>query len=636
MAKQQFKAESKRLLDMMINSIYTHKEIFLRELISNASDAIDKRHFRSLTDSSLTPENGYCIRLAVDKDARTLTISDNGLGMTKEELENNLGTIAQSGSLAFKKEHQSEETDIIGQFGVGFYSSFMVASNVRVVSKACGSEQAYAWESDGADGYTIEPSEKDEYGTIITLTIKPDSEEEDGDKYSEYLENYRLAELVHKYSDYIRYPIKMMMPHSKMLPKPEDALEDYQPEYETVYEDDTLNSMVPLWKKDKKDITKDEYTAFYRSKYMDYFEPSKVIHYRSEGLTASYTSMLFIPSQPPYDYYSKDFAKGLQLYASGVLIMDKCADLLPDYFGFVRGLVDSSDLSLNISREMLQHDRQLKAIAISLEKKIKSELLKMQKDDRETYDSFWKSFGYSIKAGAYANYGADKEKLRDLMMFYSAKEKKFITLKEYCEAMPEGQEEIYYAAGSNNDSLEKLPQAEMVRAHDYDILYLTADIDEFVVQILESQDGKKFRSITAGDLNLSTEEEKKEAEEKSTANRAMFDLMKDALDGKVKDVRISSRLVSDPVCLSSDGNVSIEMERVLKHVQNAGDVSAEKILEINANHPIFDKLCKLYQDDPSLLKNYAELLYDQALLIAGLPIADPTAFSKSICDLMTK
>ena len=636
MAKQQFKAESKRLLDMMINSIYTHKEIFLRELISNASDAIDKRHFRSLTDSSLTPENGYCIRLAVDKDARTLTISDNGLGMTKEELENNLGTIAQSGSLAFKKEHQSEETDIIGQFGVGFYSSFMVASNVRVVSKACGSEQAYAWESDGADGYTIEPSEKDEYGTIITLTIKPDSEEEDGDKYSEYLENYRLAELVHKYSDYIRYPIKMMMPHSKMLPKPEDAPEDYQPEYETVYEDDTLNSMVPLWKKDKKDITKDEYTAFYRSKYMDYFEPSKVIHYRSEGLTASYTSMLFIPSQPPYDYYSKDFAKGLQLYASGVLIMDKCADLLPDYFGFVRGLVDSSDLSLNISREMLQHDRQLKAIAISLEKKIKSELLKMQKDDRETYDSFWKSFGYSIKAGAYANYGADKEKLRDLMMFYSAKEKKFITLKEYCEAMPEGQEEIYYAAGSNNDSLEKLPQAEMVRAHDYDILYLTADIDEFVVQILESQDGKKFRSITAGDLNLSTEEEKKEAEEKSTANRAMFDLMKDALDGKVKDVRISSRLVSDPVCLSSDGNVSIEMERVLKHVQNAGDVSAEKILEINANHPIFDKLCKLYQDDPSLLKNYAELLYDQALLIAGLPIADPTAFSKSICDLMTK
>ena len=636
MAKQQFKAESKRLLDMMINSIYTHKEIFLRELISNASDAIDKRHFRSLTDSSLTPEDGYCIRLAVDKDARTLTISDNGLGMTKEELENNLGTIAQSGSLAFKKEHQSEETDIIGQFGVGFYSSFMVASNVRVVSKACGSEQAYAWESDGADGYTIEPSEKDEYGTVITLTIKPDSEEADGDKYSEYLENYRLAELVHKYSDYIRYPIKMLMPHSKMLPKPEDAPEDYQPEYETVYEDDTLNSMVPLWKKDKKDITKEEYTDFYRSKYMDYFEPSKVIHYRSEGLTASYTSMLFIPSQPPYDYYSKDFAKGLQLYASGVLIMDKCADLLPDYFGFVRGLVDSSDLSLNISREMLQHDRQLKAIAISLEKKIKAELLKMQKDERETYENFWKSFGYSIKAGAYANYGADKEKLRDLMMFYSAKEKKLITLKEYCDAMPEGQEDIYYAAGSSTESLDKLPQAEMVRAHDYDILYLTADIDEFVVQILESQNDKKFRSITAGDLNLSSEEEKKEAEEKSTANRAMFDLMKDALDGKVKDVRISSRLVSDPVCLSSDGNVSIEMERVLNHVQNGGHVSAEKILEINANHPIFEKLCKLYQDDPSQLNSYAELLYNQALLIAGLPIEDPTAFSKSICDLMTK
>lgn len=637
MAKQQFKAESKRLLDMMINSIYTHKEIFLRELISNASDAIDKRHFRSLTDASLVPENGYEIRLTADKDARTLTISDNGIGMTRDELENNLGVIAQSGSLAFKQENQSEDTDIIGQFGVGFYASFMVASHVQVISKACGETQAYMWESDGADGFTIEPCDKADCGTDIILTIKPNAEGENAETYDEFLETYRLSSLVRKYSDYIRYPIRMLTPHSRPLPKPEDAPEDYQTQYETVMEDDTLNSMVPLWKKDKKDITEDDYAEFYRGKFMDYMKPARVIHSRSEGLTASYTALLFIPSQAPYDYYSKDFTKGLQLYASGVLIMDKCADLLPDYFGFVRGLVDSSDLSLNISREMLQHDRQLKAIAISLEKKIKSELLKMQKDDREAYENFWKSFGYSIKVGAYANYGADKEKLRDLMLFYSAKEKKMVTLKEYREAMPEGQEEIYYAAGSSIDTLDKLPQAEMVRKHDYDILYLTADIDEFVISLLESQDEKKFRSITAGDLNLSSEEEKKEAEEKSTANRAMFDLMKDALDGKVKDVRVSSHLVSNPVCLTSDGSLSIEMERVLNAVPNGhGQVNAEKILEINGSHPIFDTLCKLYAENPDKLKTYASLLYNQALLIAGLPIADPAAFTNSICELMSE
>lgn len=638
MAKQQFQAESKRLLDMMINSIYTHKEIFLRELISNASDAIDKRHFQSLTDSSLVPENGYEIRLTTDPDNRTLTISDNGIGMTKEELENNLGVIAQSGSLAFKQENQSEDTDIIGQFGVGFYASFMVASNVKVISKACGETQAYVWESDGADGYTIEPGEKDSYGTDIILTIKQDPEGEKEDSYDAFLETYRLSSLVRKYSDYIRYPIKMLMPHSHTKPKPEDAPEDYQPEYETVYEDDTLNSMIPLWKKDKKDITEEEYTSFYRGKFMDYMKPAHIIHSHSEGLTASYHALLFIPSQPPYDYYSKDYAKGLQLYASGVLIMDKCADLLPDYFGFVRGLVDSSDLSLNISREMLQHDRQLKAIAISLEKKIKSELLKLQKDDREKYEQFWTSFGYSIKAGAYANYGADKEKLRDLMMFYSAKEKKMITLKEYREAMPENQEEIYYASGANIDLLDKLPQAEMVRKHDFDILYLTADIDEFIITQLAEQDEKKFRSITAGDLNLSSEEEKKEAEKKSTANRPMFDLMKESLDGKVKDVRVSSRLVNDPVCLTSEGSLSIEMERVLNNVQNnsGSHVSAEKILEINASHPIFDTLCKLYADDQDKLKDYTALLYNQALLIAGIPIDDPAAFSNAVCNLMTK
>ena len=637
MAKQQFQAESKRLLDMMINSIYTHKEIFLRELISNASDAIDKRHFRSLTDASLTPADGYEIRLTVDKDARTLTISDNGIGMTREELEKNLGVIAQSGSLAFKKENQTDDTDIIGQFGVGFYASFMVASNVRVISKACGETQAYAWESDGADGFTIEPCEKDTFGTDIILTIKTNPEGDNEDSYDEFLELYRLSGLVHKYSDYIRYPIKMLMPHSQELPKPEDAPEDYKPEYETVYEDETLNSMVPLWKKDKKDITDEEYDEFYRSKYMDYMKPARVIHSHSEGLTASYSSLLFIPSQPPFDFYSKDYSKGLQLYAAGVLIMDKCSDLLPDYFGFVRGLVDSSDLSLNISREMLQHDRQLKAIAISLEKKIKSELVKMQKDDREAYVKFWESFGYTIKAGAYANYGANKEKLRDLMLFYSAKAQKMITLKEYREAMPEDQEEIYYAAGASVESLDKLPQAEMVRKHNYDILYLTADIDEFVITLLAEEDGKKFRSITAGDLNLSSDEEKKEAEEKSTANRAMFDAMKDALDGKVKDVRVSSRLVNDPVCLTSEGDLSIEMERVLNAVPNRqATVNAEKILEINASHPIFDTLCKLYTEDPDQLKKYASLLYNQALLIAGIPVEDPAAFSNAICDLMTK
>lgn len=637
MAKQQFQAESKRLLDMMINSIYTHKEIFLRELISNASDAIDKRHFRSLTDSSLVPEGGYEIRLTADPDTRTLTISDNGIGMTKDELEHNLGVIAQSGSLAFKQENQTDDTDIIGQFGVGFYASFMVSSHVRVLSKACGEEQAYVWDSDGVDGFTIEPAEKDSYGTDVILTIKENPEGEDADDYDSFLETYQISSLIRKYSDYIRYPIRMLMPHSKAKPKPENAPEDYTPEYETVYEDDTLNSMVPLWKKDKKDISEDDYNEFYRSKFMDYMKPAHVIHSHSEGLTASYHALLFIPSQAPYDYYSKDFQKGLQLYASGVLIMDKCADLLPDYFGFVRGLVDSSDLSLNISREMLQHDRQLKAIAISLEKKIKSELLKMQKDDREAYEKFWTAFGYSIKAGAYANYGADKEKLRDLMMFYSAKEKKMISLKEYREAMPEGQEEIYYASGSSIDQLDKLPQAEMVRKHDYDILYLTADIDEFIITQLEAEDEKKFRSITAGDLNLSSDEEKKEAEEKSTANRPMFDLMKESLDGKVKDVRVSSRLVSDPVCLTSDGNLSIEMERVLNNVQNnPGHFSAEKILEINASHPIFDTLCKLYTEDQDTLKKYTSLLYNQALLIAGMPIDDPAAFSNAICDLMAK
>ena len=634
MAKQEFQAESKRLLDMMINSIYTHKEIFLRELISNASDAVDKRHFRALTDSSLAPEGGYEIRLSPDQETRTLTIKDNGIGMTRDELENNLGVIAQSGSLQFKKENDAvEDVDIIGQFGVGFYSAFMVASHVTVISRACGEEQAYRWDSDGADGFEITEAVKDDYGTEIILTIKESSEEEN---YDEFLQGYKLSSLVKKYSDYIRYPIRMTLPHPVMKPKPEDAPEDYQPEYETVYEDQTLNSMVPLWKKAKKDIKDEEYTQFYTEKFFDYMPPAHVIHTKTEGLSASYNALLFIPQKPPYDYYTKDFKKGLQLYASGVLIMDKCEDLLPDYFAFVRGLVDSPDLSLNISREILQHDRQLKAIAISLEKKIRSELLKLQKDDREKYTEIWKNFGLRIKVGAYANYGADKEKLRDLMMFYSANEKKYVTLKEYREAMPEEQENIFYAAGSSIEKIDKLPQAEMVRKHGYDILYLTDDVDEFVILQLEEEDGKKFRSIADGDLDLSTEDEKKESEQKAADNRPMFDLMKESLDGKVKDVRLSSRLVNNPVCLTSEGTLSIEMEKVLNAMPDQQGVSAEKILEINSAHPIFDTLCKLYNEDQDKLKLYTSLLYTQALLIEGMPIDDPAAFSNEICKLMAE
>ena len=637
MAKQQFKAESKKLLDMMINSIYTHKEIFLRELISNASDAIDKRHFKSLTDTTLIPESGYEIRLSVDKDARQLTLSDNGIGMTQEELENNLGVIAKSGSLDFKTENaeqqNGEDMDIIGQFGVGFYSAFMVSSKVRVVTKACGSEQAYAWESDGADGYSIEPCEKATCGTDIILTIKENKEE--GDDYDSYLTDYRLSSIVKKYSDYIRYPIKMLMQRSKMKPRPEDAPEDYQPEYETVYEDETLNSMVPLWKKAKKDVTDEEYNSFYMEKYMDWQAPARVMHVKTEGVS-TYTAMMFIPKQPPFDYYTKNFEKGLQLYASGVLIMDKCADLLPDYFSFVRGLVDSADLSLNISREILQHDRQLKSIAKSLEKKIKSELLKMLKEDREAYDAFWKNFGIQIKVGAYANYGADKEKLRDLLMFYSANEQKMITLDEYVEKMPEGQKDIYYAAGESIERLAQLPQAEQVRNHGYDILYLTDEVDEFCLQQIMEHKEKKFQSISSGDLDLTTEEEKKAAEEQSTKNKPMFDLMKEALGGKVEEVRVSSRLLTYPVCLSSTGNLTLEMEKVLNSLPNADKVTAKRVLEINSTHPIFQTLCGLYESDQEKLKQYTSLLYNQALLIEGMPIDDPAEFSNAICGLMAQ
>lgn len=631
METKQFQAESKRLLDLMIHSIYTHKEIFLRELISNASDAIDKLHFKSLTDKSIAGHEEFAIKLSVNQDKRQIVLSDNGIGMTKDELENNLGVIAKSGSLAFKQEHpEDKEVDIIGQFGVGFYASFMIAKKVTVISKACGSNEAYKWESEGAEGYTIEPCEKDGYGTDIILTVKENENEEN---YDEFLETYRLSSIVKKYSDYIRYPIKMDMPKSRMKEKPVDAPEDYKPEYETITEETVLNSMLPLWKRAKNEITEEEYNKFYQEKFYDYTDPAHVIHTKTEGVS-TYNALLFIPKKPPYDYYTKEFQKGLQLYASGVLIMEKCADLLPDYFSFVRGLVDSQDLSLNISREILQHDRQLKSIANSLEKKIKSELSKMLKDEREKYEELWKNFGLQLKLGAYSDFGAHKETLRDLLMFYSANKKKLVTLNEYKEKMPEGQEFIYYAGGESVERIDKLPQTELVRDHGYDILYLTADVDEFVIRVLDEHDGKKFKSISSGDLNLISDEEKKKAEEQSTEHRTMFDFMKESLSGKVNDVRLSSRLKSHPVCLSSDGALSIEMEKVLNAMPTDEKVTAQKILEINGDHPLFKTLCSLYETDKDKLKTYASILYNQALLIEGMPIEDPTAYASDICNLM--
>ncbi len=625
MAKKQFKAESKRLLDLMINSIYTHKEIFLRELISNASDAIDKLYFRSLTDPGvgLTRED-FCIQLAIDKDKRLLTVSDNGCGMTKEELENNLGVIASSGSLKFKKElGENEDINIIGQFGVGFYSAFMVSSKVTVVTRAYGSDQAYRWESSGADGYTIEPCEKETVGTDIYLTIKENSGEEN---YDEFLESYRLAFLVKKYSDYIRYPIKMELSR-------ETLKEGTKDEYETVVENKTLNSMVPLWNKNKKEVTTEEYNRFYKDKFYDYTDPLRVIHSKTEG-AATYNALLFIPGKAPFDYYTKEYEKGLELYSSGVLIMEKCADLLPDYFSFVKGLVDSQDLSLNISREMLQHDRQLKLIANSLDKKIRSELLKMLKDERETYEKFFKSFGMQLKVGAYTGYGANKDHLKDLLLFYSAVNKKLITFEEYKNAMKEGQEYIYYAAGSSIDQISLMPQTELVLDKGYDILYLTDDVDEFALRMIEEYDGKKFKSISADDLDLTTEEEKEEIKKQTEEHKDLFEAMRDALDGKVKSVVLSTRLKSHPVCISSEGEISLEMEKVLNAMPTEQKIKASRVLEINPSHPIFEVLTKLHKDNSDKLSTYTKLLYNQALLIEGMPVDDPTAFSSAICELM--
>ena len=624
METKQFKAESKRLLDMMINSIYTHKEIFLRELISNASDAIDKLYFKSLTDASMgIDRNALQIDLKLDKENNTITISDNGIGMTKDELEANLGTIANSGSLAFKKDNDlGEDVDIIGQFGVGFYSAFMVAKLVTVYTKPFGSDVAYKWESEGVDGYTIDECEKDTHGTTIILTLKEDNDDE---KYSKYLEQYQIQSLVKKYSDYIRYPIKMDISHTHY--HDEDDVEVH-------VENETLNSMVPIWKKNKNELTADDYNNFYIEKFNDYENPITYIHSKTEGL-ATFDSLLFVPARAPFDYYAKDYEKGLQLYSSGVLIMEKCADLLPDYFSFVKGLVDSEDLSLNISREMLQHDRQLKIIAKNIEKSIKNELTKLLKNKREDYEKFFSVFGLQLKFGIYQSYGASKDILQDLLLFSSSFEGKKVTLEEYVSRMKEDQKYIYYACGESIQKIEMLPQTELVRDKGYEILYCTDNVDEFVLKVLLNYKEKQFKSVSDKDLDLETAEEKEEIKKQSEDSKEMFEFMTKALEGKIKEVRISNRLKSHPVCLSSDGAVSIEMEKVLNAMpQNNEKVSAEKALELNANHPVFETLKNLYGKDNDRLTKYAKLLYSQALLIEGLGLENPTEFSNLVCELM--
>lgn len=633
---KQFQAESKRLLDLMINSIYTHKEIFMRELISNASDAIDKLYYKSLQeDDTGLSRDDFAIQLTLDKENRKIVIEDNGCGMTKEELEKNLGTIAKSGSLSFKQENEKKENiDIIGQFGVGFYAAFMVAKHVTVESKAYGSDEAWCWQSSGAEGYTVDTCEKDSHGTKITLEVKDNT---DDDNYDTYLDQYTIQNLVKKYSDYIRYPIRMEMHKSRQKPKPGNAPEDYKPEYEDYTENETLNSMVPLWRKNKNEIKEDEYNDFYKSKFGDYENPLKVIHSSTEGVS-TYNALLFIPSHASYDYYTKDFEKGLQLYSNGVLIMDKCADLLPDYFSFVRGLVDSQDLNLNISREMLQHDRQLHIIAGRLEKKIKSELESMLKNDREKYEQFFKAFGLQLKYGVYSDFGQHKDLLQDLLLFHSSKEKKLVTLKEYVEGMKEEQKFIYYAAGESVSKIDMLPQTEALKDKGYEILYLTDNVDEFALRIMHSYSEKEFKSVSDDDLGLETEEEKEAAKKKVEENKDMLNFMKDSLNGQVKQVILSTKLKSHPVCLSTDGALSIEMEKVLNAMPNGNEeqVKAQRVLEINANHPIFQKLTALYKLDQEKLKQYTNLLYTQALLIEGVSIDDPVAFSNQICKLMVE
>ena len=631
MAKKQFKAESKRLMDLMIHSIYTNREIFLRELISNASDALDKLYYQSLNDNCTGVDRSeFMIRLAADKENRLLTLTDNGIGMTKEELENNLGTIAKSGSFAFKQDNEEKpDVDIIGQFGVGFYSAFMVSDRVTVTSRAFGSDEAWCWESSGADGYTVTPAEKAEHGTEIVLHIKEDTEEE---KYSEFLETYRLRGIVKKYSDYIRYPIKMDVEKSRLK---EGCPED-KPEYETYTEEETVNSMVPLWRRNKNELKDEDYQQFYKDNFFDYEPALRVIHSATEG-AATYHALMFIPAHAPYDYYTRDFQKGLRLYANGVLIMDKCADLLPDHFGFVRGLVDSQDLSLNISREMLQQDRQLKIIAGRLEKKIASELTAMLQNDRENYEKMWAAFGQTMKFGVYGDYGAHKDELKDLLLFVSSKEKKPVTLKEYRERMPEEQKYIYYACAETADKAARLPQTEPVLDRGYEVLYFTDDVDEFAIRMMRDYDGKEFRNVSAGDLGFEPEEPTEEDKAAAEENKELFAAMTEALSGKVKEVRASKRLRSHPVCLSSDGELTLEMERVLNTMPGDNKVKAERVLEINEAHPIFAKLkAQFAAGGKEAVADYAALLYDQALLMEGMSVEDPVAFAEKVCALLAQ
>lgn len=625
---KEFKAESKRLLEMMINSIYTHKEIFLRELISNASDAMDKLYFKSMSENTGITRSDMAIKLEADKDGRKLIISDNGIGMTREELENNLGTIAKSGSLAFKNENEkTEDVNIIGQFGVGFYSAFMVAKKVTVISKAYGSDTAYMWESEGVDGYSISEAQKDSHGTQIILDIKDNAEEEN---YDEFLTPYKIKQLIKKYSDYIRYPIKMDVEHEKLK-------EGTENEYEKEIVTETLNSMTPIWKKAKSELKDEEYNQFYKDKFYDYEDPLCHIHTRTEG-TATYSALLYIPAKAPFDFYSKNFEKGLQLFSSGVLIMDKCADLLPDYFSFVRGLVDSEDLSLNISREMLQHDRQLKLIAKSLEKSIRNELKKLQKNDREKYEKFFDAFGTQLKYGIYESFGANKENLQDLLMFKSSFGG-YVTLEEYVSRMKDEQKYIYFASGSSIARIEALPQTELVQDKGYEILYFTDHVDEFTMQMMHDYNGKEFKSVSADDLGLETEEEKEEIKKAEEDNKPLFDLMTEKLSGKVKSVKLSQRLKTHPVCITSEGMLSVEMEKVLSAMpdEQAHNAKAEKILEINASHPIFEKLKKLYADNNTdKVAEYADILYSQALLIEGMPIENPVEFTNKLCEIMAE
>lgn len=638
--KKEFKAESKRLLDLMINSIYTHKEIFLRELISNASDAIDKMYYLSLSESTGISREDYYIRITTDNEARTLTISDNGIGMDESELEENLGTIAQSGSLKFKadldeKEKETENIDIIGQFGVGFYSAFMVADKIEVKTRCFGHDKAYIWVSQGASGYEISETEKEENGTEIKLYLKADTEEE---KYSDYLEAHKIQYLISKYSDYVRYPIKMLVEKSRLVEASEEEkqAEDYKPQYEKYEEDKILNSMVPLWKKPKSQITKEEYDDFYMGKFMDFEPPAHVIHTKVEGVV-SYDALLYIPASTPFDYYTKEYEKGLTLYSSSIMIMDKCQELLPDYFSFVKGLVDSQDLSLNISREILQHDRQLKAIAQRVEKKIKAELLELMEKDREKYEKIYSNFGIQLKFGAYSDFGLHKDAVSDLLLFHSSSENKPVSFAEYISRMKEEQKYIYYVCGESIEKLEKQPQTELIKSKGYEILYCTHEIDEFALKAIFSVSGKEFKSISDADLDIfESEQEKEELAKKEEENKDMLAAMKSALEGKVANVIISRKLANHPVCISSSGGLSIEMEKVLNAMPNvAGEkVSAEKVLEINPNHKIFETLKAAYEQGNGKLEKYAKLLYNQALLIEGLSVEDPLEFSDLICEIM--